>query len=63
MSTVKQFNAYNHIKELAIQMLDVVLSEKNPTQKYDEMVEDLKLRYLQMSALHRIRTVNKKWSF
>lgn len=63
VSTVKQFNAYNHIRELAEGMLEVVLAGRDPTGKYDEMIEELRVRYIQLSAVRRIRTVHKKWSF
>lgn len=60
---MKQFNAYNHIKDLSVRLLEVVLQEKNPTQKYDEMIEELRFKYLQLSATHRIRTSNRRFSF
>lgn len=63
VGAVKQFNAYNHVKDLSVQLLESVLQEKNPTQKYDEMIEDLRLKYLQLSATQRIRTSNRRFSF
>ena len=63
VGAIKQFNAYNHVKDLSVQLLEAVLQEKNPTQKYDEMIEEIRLKYLQLSATQRIRTTNRRFSF
>lgn len=46
-----------------MQLLENVLQETNPIQKYDEMMEDLKMRYVQLAATNRIRTPNRKYNF